>query len=361
MRWQANKAITKVRRSGIGVTLLVSSALLTSCATSSAALPPPTEATMLRLGYQANVTAALPLVGVNDGTFQRALGQTQLKPVVFNAGPAAVEALFAGSIDAAYLGPVPAINAFTRSDGQAVRIISGAAGGGVQLVVQPGITSAAELAGKRVATPQLGGTQDVALRYWLKSLGLSAPVTGAGDLSVTPEDNAASLLLFNQHAIAGAWVPEPWASRLVVQGGGQVLVDERALWPGGIFVTTNLVVSTTYLHAHPQTVNKLLQGELATLGELTKNPVAATTKINDALAKLVGKRLDEAVLARAWGNLTITVDPLAATLRAVASHSVAVGVSRDANLAGIYDLSLLNTLLRTSGRPPVSAAGLGKE
>lgn len=361
MRWQINRATTKVRRSCIGATLLVSSALLASCATSSATLPPPTEATTLRLGYQANVTAALPLVGVSDGTFQQALGATRLKTEVFNAGPAAVEALFAGSIDAAYLGPVPAINAYTRSSGQAIRIVSGAAGGGAELVVQPGITSAAELTGRRVATPQLGGTQDVALRYWLKKLGLSAPVTGVGDVSVTPEDNATSLLLFNQHAIAGAWVPEPWASRLVVQGGGHVLVDERTLWPGGLFVTTNLVVSTTYLHAHPQTITKLLQGELATLGELTASPTAARTKINKALAKLVGKRLDEAVLARAWGELSITVDPLASTLRAVASHSVAVGVSRDANLAGIYDLSLLNALLRTLDQPPVSAAGLGKE
>lgn len=338
---------------------------LAACGTSSAddnaAGGTAAEAPTLRLGYFANVTHALPLIGVQDGTYAKALGSTKLETQVFNAGPAAVEALFAGAIDATYIGPNPAINAFVKSNGEAVRIVAGASSGGAQLVVQPDIASAADLKGKTIASPQLGGTQDVALRYWLKQQGLSAPVQGAGDVTVAPQENAQTLDLFKAGKIAGAWVPEPWASRLVLEGGGKVLVDEKTLWPDGAFVTTHLIVSTEYLKKYPGTITKLLTAEADTLDAVTKDPAKAKETANAALLALTTKQLKPEVLDRAWENLTLTLDPVASTLQVSADHGVEVGTTQKADLKGIYDLSLLNALLKSRGESAVSAAGLGTE
>ncbi|MBL8976754.1 MAG: ABC transporter substrate-binding protein, partial [Myxococcales bacterium] len=185
----------------------------------------------LRLGYFPNITHAAALVGVSDGIFARQLGAIKLETFTFNAGPAAIEALLSGSLDASYVGPNPAINAFVKSRGEAVRIIAGATSGGAFLVVRPEISSAADLRGQAVASPQLGGTQDVALRSWLATQGLKTDTSGGGDVSVVPQENAQTLERFRDGKLAGAWVPEPWASRLVLEGGGKVLVDERDLWP----------------------------------------------------------------------------------------------------------------------------------
>lgn len=337
---------------------------LAACGTSSAdggSASGSGDAETLRLGYFANVTHALPLIGVQDGTYAKALGSTKLETQVFNAGPAAVEALFAGAIDAAYVGPNPAINAFVKSNGEAVRIVAGASSGGAQLVVQPDISSASDLKGTTVASPQLGGTQDVALRYWLKQQGLSAPVQGAGDVTVAPQENAQTLDLFKARKIAGAWVPEPWASRLVLEGGGKVLVDEKDLWPGGSFVTTHLIVSTDYLSKHPGTITKLLTAEADTLGAVEKDPAKAKETANAALLALTGKQLKPEVLDRAWDNLTLTLDPVASTLQVSADHGVEVGTTQKADLSGIYDLTLLNAVLKARGGATVSAAGLGTE
>src|SRR5262249_54136637 len=160
-------------------------------------------------------------------------------------------ALLAGALDIGYIGPNPAVNAYVQSNGSAVRVVSGAASGGASLVVKPDITKAADLKGKRVASPQLGNTQDVALRTWLKKQGLKTDPQGGGDVQIVPQDNALTLDAFKQNQIAGAWVPEPWATRLVTEGGGKVLVDEKTLWPGGKFVTTNIIVRTDFLKAHP--------------------------------------------------------------------------------------------------------------
>jgi NitT/TauT family transport system substrate-binding protein len=357
-----------VRRLRRGAAALAAAALavsaLASCGTSAAsqdAAAGGTDASTLRLGYFANITHALPLIGIKDGTYARELGPTKLETQVFNAGPAAVEALFAGSLDAAYVGPNPAINAFTKSGGEAVRIVAGASSGGAQLVVRPEFTTAASLKGQTLASPQLGGTQDVALRYWLKQNGLSAPATGQGDVTVAPQENAQTLDLFTQGRIAGAWVPEPWASRLVTEAGGKVLVDEKDLWSAGAFVTTHLIVSTEFLRQHPATVTRLLTAERSTLAAAAKDPATAKATANAALKELTGKQLSAAVLDRAWDNLTLTVDPIASTLQAAAEHAVEVGTTKKADLAGIYDLTLLNALLRADGQPPVSAAGLGSE
>src|SRR6185503_16835037 len=200
----------------------------------------------VRLGYFPNVTHAPALVGVEGGLFQKALGKNTLDIKTYNAGPEEVTALLAGALDIGYIGPNPSVNAYVQSNGEAVRVVGGSTSGGAYLVVKPDINKASDLKGKRVASPQLGNTQDVALRAWLKKQGLKTDTQGGGDVSIKPQDNSQTLDTFKQGVIAGAWVPEPWATRLVKEGGGKVLVDERSLWPGGQFVTTHLIVSTSF-------------------------------------------------------------------------------------------------------------------
>ena len=319
-------------------------------------------ASTLRLGYFANVTHAAAIIGVNRGLFAKQLGGTKLETQIFDAGPAAVEAVFGGNLDAAYLGPNPAINAFARSDGEAIRIIAGATSGGAQLVVRQGINTVADLRGKTLASPELGNTQDVALRAWLSSHGLRNSVQGGGDVTIAPTRNADTLQLVKSGKLAGAWVPEPWASRLVLEAGGKVLVNERDLWPGGQFVTTHLVVRTDFLERHPQTVEALLRGHVDAVQWTTQNFAEAETVVNDGINALTGKPLQPAVVDRAWQDLTVTDDPIAASLQRSAANAVAAGVAtKQVDLHGIYELSILNRILTQRGLPTVSANGLGKD
>jgi NitT/TauT family transport system substrate-binding protein len=297
----------------------------------------------LRLGYFPNITHATALVGVDDGIFARQLGATRLETFTFNAGPAAIEALLSGSLDASYVGPNPAINAYVKSRGEAVRIVAGATSGGAFLVVRPEINSAADLRGKQVASPQLGGTQDVALRTWLTAQGFKTDAAGGGDVSVLPQENAQTLERFRDGALAGAWVPEPWASRLVLEGGGKVLVDERDLWPGKQYTTTVLLVRREFLEKHPDRVEALLRGHVEATKWLTANPDEARKRVNTALEKLTGKPIGEAVIARAFASLTFTNDPQMASLARSAADAAALGLLKldGVELAGLYDPSLL--------------------
>ncbi|MBV8542712.1 MAG: ABC transporter substrate-binding protein [Pseudonocardiales bacterium] len=322
----------------------------------------PGPAPSVRLGYFANVTHAAAIIGVNQGFIARQLGGTALETQIFDAGPAEVEALFGGSLDAAYVGPNPAINAFERSDGKAVRIIAGATSGGAQLVVRQGINTVQDLRGKTLASPELGNTQDVALRAWLTSHGLRNSVQGGGDVTITPTANADTLQLFKSGKLDGAWVPEPWASRLVLEAGAKVLVDERDLWPGGRFVTTQLIVRTEFLDRYPQTVEALLRGHVEAVQWATQHPTEAGAVVNNAINALTGKSLKPEVVDRAWRNLTVTDDPIAASLQRSAENAVTAGVAtKRVDLHGIYDLSILNRILTQQGLPTVSADGLGKE
>ncbi len=320
------------------------------------------QAATLRLGYFANVTHAPAIIGVNEGLFAKELGGTELQTQIFDAGPSAVEALFGGALDAAYIGPSPAINAFAQSDGEAIRIIAGATSGGAQLVVRPGLNTVQDLRGKTLASPELGNTQDVALRAWLTTHGLRNSVQGGGDVTVTPTTNSDTLQLVKSGKLDGAWVPEPWASRLVLEAGGKVLVNERDLWPNGQFVTTQLIVSTEFLEKHPQTVEALLRGHVDAVQWTIQNSAEAKTVVNDGINALTGKPLPPAVADRAWQNLTVTNDPIAASLQQNADHAVAAGVAKEkVDLHGIYELTILNRILTQRGLPTVSANGLGKD
>ncbi|MCW2598260.1 MAG: Aliphatic sulfonates family transporter [Frankiales bacterium] len=336
--------------------MLAVAALATACGGSSnASTATPSAAKTLRLGYFANVTHAGPVYGVASGIYQAKLGTTALKTQTFNAGPAAVEALFGGAIDAAYLGPGPAVNAFLKSKGSVV-LVAGATSGGASLVVKPSITDPSQLKGKKIADPQTGGTQDIALRNYLAGKGFKEDKQGAGDVSIVAQDNAQTLDLFKSGAIDGAWVPEPWASRLVLEGGGKVLVNEKSLWPGGKFVTTNLLVNKSFLAQHPETIKALLQAQVEADKQISADPQKAQAVVNAALKQLTGKALKPAVIASAFQQIQVTEDPLAATLQEEAQHAFSTGLVKSGSLKGIYDLTLLNQVL---GRT-VDDAGLGK-
>jgi NitT/TauT family transport system substrate-binding protein len=311
------------------------------------------EPNTLRLGYFPNLTHATALVGIEKGIFQAELGETKLDAHAFNAGPAVTEALFSGALDASYIGPNPAINAFTKSNGEAIRIISGATSGGAALVVKPGIKSAADLRGKTLSTPQLGNTQDVALRAWLAEQGLKTTKEGGGDVKIQPQENAQSLETFQAGKIDGAWVPEPWATRLELDGGGKVLVDEATLWPQGRYVTTHLIVRTEYLRQHPAQVEALLRGQVEANELVNTDPAEAQKLVNHGIEQVTGKSIDDAVLSAAWKRLAFTNDPVADSLRTSAANAKALGFLSDDNLEGIYDLSLLNKVLAEQGATKV--------
>jgi NitT/TauT family transport system substrate-binding protein len=309
----------------------------------------------LRLGLLANITHASALVGLNKGFFTKNLGSgVTLKTSIFSSGTEETTALLAGQLDAAYVGPNPAINAWQKSGGKAIKIISGAASGGASLVVKPSISSVSQLKGQKVATPSLGNTQDVALRYYLKSHGLTTTETGGGDVPVTPiKPNSNAVLEFKSGQIAGGWEPAPYDYEMVADGG-KVLVNEASLWPGGKFVTTNLVVSQAFLAAHASVVSNLLKGQIQANDYIKNDQSAAETSANAELTTLLGKGLKSAALAASFKEITFTNDPIASSLATDAKHAVAVGLLKPVNLNGIYDLGPLNALLKANGEPQVS-------
>jgi NitT/TauT family transport system substrate-binding protein len=336
--------------------MAIGAILVVACGQSVSSAPTTDDQRLtLRLGYFPNLTHAPALAGVKKGFFATALGsRVTIETHTFNAGGDAVTAILSNSIDASFAGPNPTTNAFVQSHGQAVRVVAGTTSGGALLVVKPGIASIAALKGKKIADPQLGGTQDVALRWFLKSNGLSADVTGGGDVSVLPQDSSQTLTAFKQGQIDGAWVPEPWASRLVIEGKGKVMVDERDLWPQGKFVTTNLIVRTDFLQAHPARIKALLEGLYQSVAYLNSNPAAGQSATNDAVTEITGKALALGVISTAWPHMTFTLDPLAATLKTSADHAHSVGfIGGNVDLKGLYDLALLNEVLAAHDEAPV--------
>jgi NitT/TauT family transport system substrate-binding protein len=312
-------------------------------------------ASTLRLGYFPNITHAPAIVALEKGFLSDALGpEVKLDLRTFNAGPEAVEAIFSDALDISHIGPNPAINAFAQSRGVAIRIIAGATSGGASLVVKPEITAAAQLKGAKLATPQRGNTQDVALRAWLAHQDLKSDLEGGGDVAVAPQPNAQSLETFRAGEIQGAWAPEPWATRLVLEGGGHVLVDERTLWPDGQFVTTHVIVRTAFLKEQPEIVASFLRAHVRAVEFLNADPGAAREVVNAGIEKIAGKPLPEAVIEGAWKTLAFTVDPIASSLRRSAQDATEVGLLEPVDLAGIYDLGALNAILAAAGKPPVS-------
>jgi NitT/TauT family transport system substrate-binding protein len=346
------------RRTGIGLALAaVLSLSLTACSqgaptTKAAAVTDPAPSAV-RIGYFANFTHAPAIVGLERGTFQKALGSaTTVTTSVFDAGPTETEALLSGSLDIGFIGPGPLVNAYAKS--KAVRVIAGAAANGAALVVRRGITSTAGLKGATLATPKLANTQDIALRYYLKQHGLTTTLTGGGQVKIQPQANSDAVNAFKQGQLDGAWVPEPYATQLVA-AGGHVLVDEKTLWKGSRFATTNVVVTTAFLDKYPGAVTKFLRALVDTVDAMNADPAAAQKVTNAAIQKITGTALPPAVLAAAWKNVIFTVDPVAGSLVEGAKHAEAVQLlDPSTSLTGLYDLAPLNAVLKSRGASPVA-------
>src|SRR5579864_5109440 len=300
------------------------------------------------LGFLTNITHASALVALKEGFFAKALGPAgTLKPTAFSTGTEETTALLAGQLDAAYVGPNPAINAWQKSGGSAIKIISGAATGGASVVVAKGITSASQLRGKTLATPSLGNTQDVALRSWLKQNGLTTTATGGGDVFVKPTTpNSAAVLEFKSGQIAGGSEPAPYDVEMV-KDGGTVLYSE----PG---VTTLLVVAQSFLSAHPAVVADLVKAQIRANDFIKSNPAAAEADVNAELASYTGKPLKASIIAASFAEITFTDDPDTASLATDASLATALGLLKPVTLSGIFDLGPLNQALAAAGQPRIS-------
>ncbi|EKD78727.1 MAG: hypothetical protein ACD_41C00287G0011 [uncultured bacterium] len=297
------------------------------------------ENQVIRVGYFPNITHAQPLVGLADGTFQKALGDFAIEPYTFNAGPAEIEALFAGQIDLAYIGPSPALNAYVQSEGEAIRIISGGMSGGAAFVVQPELAAAyrtqgdSVFTGKTFASPQQGNTQDVALRTYFQNKGMLDQVT------ISPMANADQISLFAQNKLDGSWVPEPWVSRLVAEAGAEVLWDDPA-------VTTVVIVSTDFLEQRPEVVKQWLTAHVTATDWMTTHPTEAQTIVNTEIEKLTGAAVDETVLANAWVRLNPSVAPDQAGIETMRSQAEALGFidSTGLDFNQLYDFTILNEI-----------------
>ncbi|WP_328878431.1 aliphatic sulfonate ABC transporter substrate-binding protein [Streptomyces sp. NBC_00299] len=316
----------------------------------------------VKIGYFGNLTHATALVGRHQDMFQKELGGTTAEYATFNAGPSEIEALNSGSIDIGWIGPSPAINGYIKSGGKNLRVISGSASGGVKLVVNPEkVKSLKDVKGKKIATPQLGNTQDVAFLNWISEQGWKVDAeSGQGDVSVVRTDNKITPDAYKSGSIDGAWVPEPTASKLVAEGG-KVLLDEADLWPDKKFVITNVIVSQSFLKEHPKAVEAVLRASVKTNKWIDANPERAKAAANAQLKADTGKPLPANVLDPAWQSIQVTDDPLAATLNTEAEHAVKAGLLQKPDLTGIYDLAPLNKVLKAEGEPEVDDADLGSK
>jgi NitT/TauT family transport system substrate-binding protein len=304
------------------------------------------------------MTHAQPQVGFVRGTYADILGQNVKLDMskTFNAGPAEMEALLAGAIDAGYVGPSPAINTYLQTNGKELRIVAGATSGGALFVVRAAanISKPSDLANRKVASPQLGNTQDIALRNWLTANGLKAREQG-GNVTVVPTSNADTLTLMKKGEIDAAWVPEPWATRLVQEAGGKVYLDERTLWPNGQFDSTVLVVRTSFLSQHPDVVENLIRAQVETTAWIRANPAEAKKIVNDNITRITGAGLAQPVIDAAWPNQDITDDPIVSSLQKNADASYKLGFLGDKkpDVAKIADLTLLNKVLREKNLPEI--------
>ena len=327
------------------------------------------KADALKIGYFPNLNHAQAIIGLNNGDFRQIiendknLGNISLKGIVFTSGPSAIEALYAGQIDVAYVGPNPTINGYIVSGGDGLRVISGASSGGASFVVRndSGIETVNDLGRKKFASPQLGNTQDVALRKYLIDNGYNT-IENGGNVTVLPIANADILTAFLKKEIDGAWVPEPWATRLVQEAGGKVLVDEKSLWPDGKFVTANLIVRTDYLEKNPDVIKKLLEAHVDETLKINNDTAAAAKEFNTQLKKLTGQEISENVLDKAFSNLELTYDPLKLTLFKSANDAYDLGFIEKGkdrpNLSGIYDTTLLNEVLAEKGLQSIDDTGV---
>ncbi len=299
------------------------------------------ETAVVRVGHLPNLTHAQAVIGRAGGWFEERLGG-RVEWRHFNAGPSAMEALLAGAIDLAYIGPSPAINVFVRSQGGAIRLIAGGASGGASLVVRRGcgIERPEDFLGKKVAAPEVGNTQDVALRHWLSSYGLRPRAQG-GDVDVLAINNPDILSLFLRGSLDAAWVPEPWATRLLQEAGGALFLDERDLWPEGRFPTTVLVAGTAFLRSHRDVVERFVRAHAELTEWLGRHPEEARRRLNEGLAQWLGAPLPEAIVEEAWSRVEFVAEPPAEALTVLAKRAWELGFLPGAeppDLSGLIEI-----------------------
>jgi NitT/TauT family transport system substrate-binding protein len=310
------------------------------------------ESNVLRIGYFPNINHAQAVIGLGNGDFQEALGDdVEVKTQVFNAGPSAIEALFANQIDVTYVGPNPAINGYVVSNGEGLRIISGAASGGAVFVVRNdvGIDSVDNFANKKFASPQLGNTQDVALRKYLLENGYETKDKG-GNVEVLPAKNADIVTLMIKKEIDGAWVPEPWGAKLVKEANARIFLDERQLWPDEEFVTAHIIARTDYLEDNPGIISKLLEAHIEETNWINENPDEAIQAFNVELERLTGKTIPEDEFEAGISRMTLTWNPVKESLTKSANDAFEIGFFDERpDLSEIYDLTQLNDILSRRG------------
>lgn len=311
----------------------------------------------IRIGYFPNINHAQAVIGLGNDNFQKTLGDVKIETQIFNAGPSAIESLLANRVDVTYVGPNPAINGYIKSEGEALRIISGAASGGAVFVVRndAGINSVNDFADKKFASPQLGNTQDVALRSYLLKNGFKTTENG-GNVEVIPAKIPDILTLMLKNEIDGAWIPEPWGAKIVKETNSRIFLDERDLWPEGKFVTAHIIVNTEYLKNHPDTIKKLLQAHVDETIWINEHKEKAIKDFNVELEKLTGKTIPEDEIRDAFSRLEITYDPVKESLFKSADDAFEIGFLGETrpDLSEIYDLSILNEILKERSLPIVN-------
>ena len=315
-----------------------------------------TSSNVLRVGYFANINHAQAVIGIGNGDFQNGLGNVRIESQVFNAGPSAIEALVANRIDVAYVGPNPAINGYLKSDGQALRVIAGASSGGAVFVIRndSGINDVHDFAGKKFASPQLGNTQDVALRSYLLKNGYKTSENG-GSVTIIPAKTADIVTMMTKRDIDGAWVPEPWGTMLAKQANGKIFLDERDLWPNGAFATALVVVRTDYLNSHPDVIQKFLEAHVKETIWINSHKDESIRIFNDQIQKLTGKTIPNDVISEALSRMEMTYDPVKSSIDKSANDAYSLGFLGDKkpDLSNMFDLTILNKVLQKQNLPTI--------
>ena len=336
-------------------------ALLLSVAVLFGYLSTAPSANTLRLGFFPNVTHAQALFGIATDIYRQSLRQTlgvdfALQPRAFNAGPTAIQALLANQVDLVFVGPSPTLSGLSAAGPDELRVIAGAASGGASFVIQPSISLAtdADFAYRKFATPQRGNTQDIALKHYLLTRGHQTRDRG-GDVDVINAPNADILTLFQLGQIDGAWVPEPWATRLIVEAGARLFLDERSLWPNGQFVTTHLVTTKRYLDAHQDILKTFLGAFVNVTLRLQQAIASDLITVNGQITNATGIHLSQDTVNRAFMNLNVTYDPVGSSLATYLAWAKDLGfIPHATDATSLYDLTLLNEILGGKGLPPVA-------
>lgn len=349
-------------RTNVAFTAASIAAVLVSGAVLMGYLSSAPSAFTLRLGFFPNVTHAQALYGITTGAYQKELQKEfgidfTIQARAFNAGSTAIQALLSNQVDLVFVGPSPTLNGLAVAGPDVLRVIAGAASGGALFVVQPylSLTTDADFGGKKFASPQAGNTQDIALKHFLLERGHQT-IDRGGDVDVINAANPDILSLFQLGQVDGAWVPEPWATRLVREANAKVFVDERTLWPDGRFVTTHVVTTKRYLDGHSGILSAFLGAYVNVTLQLRLGNVSDLTIVNNAITNLTGTHLSEETITGAFMNLNITYDPIGPSLAMYLAWAQDLGfIPRGITANSLYDdLSLLNEVLEGMGLPLVT-------